>query len=314
MTATRRSASIFADGWADAAVTDTASGAKSVSFPEPIGDAAWIAGGRVLARHDSDGLFHALEAETGMVGTEGLELSRLWVTDAGTRVQAMDPHGVITPLDAADLRPAGMPLERDGWPIWFAKSPDGERVSVSYFVEPVRTADGTLTRIRVDVLDPDDHRVISSEPLPAGGTVILDTGDLIGLEDNRIGRYESDGLSRVGSLTGTAGGLGIPKLSVDGRTLLITAADGSGMLFDLPSGIRIGEPFRMDPGTLGAGHLRPDGLEMALSMPEGVVVWDLDPTHQFDAVCRIAGRELSADEWRTYLSDLGEQVSTCGFD
>ena len=49
-------------------------------------------------------------------------------------------------------------------------------------------------------------------------------------------------------------------------------------------------------------------------MPHGVVVWDLDPAHQFDAVCRLAGRDLTENEWRTYLGDLGARESTCGFD
>ena len=61
------------------------------------------------------------------------------------------------------------------------------------------------------------------------------------------------------------------------------------------------------------GVVRPDGLEMALSMPEGVVVWDIDPEHQFEFACRIAGRDLTENEWRTYLAALGEPQSTCGF-
>ena len=62
------------------------------------------------------------------------------------------------------------------------------------------------------------------------------------------------------------------------------------------------------------GFLRPDGLEIALSMPEGVVVWDIDPDHQFEFACRIAGRDLTDSEWRTYLAGLGQRQSTCGFD
>ena len=47
---------------------------------------------------------------------------------------------------------------------------------------------------------------------------------------------------------------------------------------------------------------------------EGVVVWDLDPGHQFDFACRIAGRDLTENEWRTYLAAMGEPRRTCGFD
>jgi hypothetical protein len=111
----------------------------------------------------------------------------------------------------------------------------------------------------------------------------------------------------------------------------VTTDDGTALLYDTATGIRIGEPFRTDdravaPGIfldpeatielafpMPEGVLRPDGLEIALSMPEGVVVWDIDPEHQFEFACRIAGRDLTDDEWRTYLAALGEPRSTCGF-
>ena len=36
------------------------------------------------------------------------------------------------------------------------------------------------------------------------------------------------------------------------------------------------------------------------------MAWDIDPEHQFEFACRIAGRDLSENEWRTYLGRLGE--------
>jgi hypothetical protein len=65
--------------------------------------------------------------------------------------------------------------------------------------------------------------------------------------------------------------------------------------------------------SLPDGYIRPDGLEVALSMPEGVVVWDIDPDHQAGFACRIAGRDLTEAEWRTYLGDLSGPQSTCGY-
>ena len=143
--------------------------------------------------------------------------------------------------------------------------------------------------------------------------VLLDDGGLIGLEDNRMGRYETEPISRVGTFPGVAGGLYLPSLSRDARTLLVSTADGNGLLYDAPTGERLGEPFPTDDTTLAGSMLRPDGLEVAISMPEGVVVWDLDPDHQFEYVCRLAGRDLTENEWRTYLGHLGEPQSTCGF-
>ena len=155
--------------------------------------------------------------------------------------------------------------------------------------------------------------MIFDEPMLVGSQVLLDDGDLIGLEDNRMGRYETEPLARVGTVAGAAGGLADPSLSRDGQTLLVMAADGTALLYDTETGARIGDPLRTDSRTLAPAMLRPDGLEMAVSMPDGVVVWDLDPDHQFEYACRIAGRDLTENEWRTYLGELGEPQSTCGF-
>jgi hypothetical protein len=118
----------------------------------------------------------------------------------------------------------------------------------------------------------------------------------------------------MGGVPGAAGGLDFPSLSRDGRTLLVMAADRSALLYDAPTGERIGEPFRTDGRTLAPGVVRPDGREMALSMPDGVMLWDIDPEHLFEYVCRVAGRDLTDNEWRTYLPEFGARQDTCGFD
>ena len=67
----------------------------------------------------------------------------------------------------------------------------------------------------------------------------------------------------------------------------------------------------MEDQAVGRSVLRPDGLAMAVTVDDGVAVWDLDPDHQYETACRIAGRELTAEEWATYLGDAA-QVATCG--
>ena len=128
-----------------------------------------------------------------------------------------------------------------------------------------------------------------------------------------MGRYETDPLARVGTVPGGAGDLEHPSLSRDASTLLVMTDDGNALLYDTATGSRIGEPFGADGQNVAPGALRPDGLEMALSTAEGVVVWDLDPEHQFEFACRVAGRDLTEAEWRTYLSGFGPPESTCGF-
>ena len=221
----------------------------------------------------------------------------------------------------------------EGYPLWISVAPEGDRIAVTYWSDGDAEGDRGHDRrandrgIRLAILSAEDHRILYDEPAEVEAHVMLEDGELIGMEGTRMGRYETDPLARVGTVPGAAGGLEHPSLSRDARTLLVMADDGTALLYDTATGIRIGEPFRPTTGP-SLRHLcctsrwrsrcptvlRPDGLEMALSMPEGVVVWDIDPEHQFEYACRIAGRDLTENEWRTYLAALGEPQSTCGFE
>jgi hypothetical protein len=41
------------------------------------------------------------------------------------------------------------------------------------------------------------------------------------------------------------------------------------------------------------------------------VIWNLDPSHWAEAACDLAGRNLTEDEWQTYIGDLAEYNNTC---
>jgi hypothetical protein len=46
--------------------------------------------------------------------------------------------------------------------------------------------------------------------------------------------------------------------------------------------------------------------------PRGIQVWDLDPDHWAAAACRVAGRNLTEQEWTAYLGDIGgDHRATC---
>jgi hypothetical protein len=55
---------------------------------------------------------------------------------------------------------------------------------------------------------------------------------------------------------------------------------------------------------LAAAAFRADGSTITLvSSTGGISVWDPTPEAARRAACRIAGRELTDDEWRRYLPD-----------
>lgn len=54
-----------------------------------------------------------------------------------------------------------------------------------------------------------------------------------------------------------------------------------------------------DNGTVG---FTPDGSEVIIAENNGSVrEWSLDPEDWVEAACRIVGRDITRDEWETYL-------------
>ncbi len=307
----------------DVTVVDTTTGDIRYRFTEPVSEVGWTSGGRLHARYNADEVFRTVDVGTGeQVGEDVWNALTFWPSLDGERLHVVRRDARVQELDPETGEPTSEPLRVEGFPRWLAQSPDGTRLAVMYWNDGLNAGTSDLahrgergTSVAIVDVAGDTPRILAEQRLALSSQVLLDDGDLLALEDNRIGRFDAEPLTRTGSVPGAAGGLVFPTLSSDARTLLVMAADGSTTLYDAPTGTRLGDPIRTDARSRAAvSVLRPDGLEAAFSMPQGVVVWDLDPRHQFDAVCRLAGRDLTENEWRTYLGDLGAHESTCDFD
>jgi hypothetical protein len=84
-------------------------------------------------------------------------------------------------------------------------------------------------------------------------------------------------------------------------------------LHDIASGVALGDRMDVPGAEANAIALRPDGTELAVggSREAGIQVWDLDPEQWVAAACRLAGRNLTAEEWSTNLADLADYHATC---
>ncbi|MFC9920113.1 nSTAND1 domain-containing NTPase [Agromyces binzhouensis] len=297
--------------WSDAVVRDSSTGEIRYRFDAPLSDVTWIADDRLMMRFSGEDEWRVIEPD-GSSAPAPWQGDWFWLIDAGTRMVTRTDAPSISVLDARTFEPIGDPIDIGGMPAWASAAPDGSRLGITYFTDDATMIDGEVSPFRLAIVDPATSEILADERVPFGAFILIGDGQLIGMNDDRVDRYGIDPIEKIGTLPGTAGGLGSPTLSDDGRTLLVSAGDGSRMLYDLPSGVRLGEPIT--GGTGSTGMLRPDGREMAITMPEGVIVWDLDPERQFAAVCRIAGRNLTPQEWSTYLADFGAPENTCGFD
>ncbi len=67
-------------------------------------------------------------------------------------------------------------------------------------------------------------------------------------------------------------------------------------------------------GEVNFISLAPDGSTLAVGgggADSPVKIWSLDPASWVDAACRLAGRNLTHEEWDSYIGDLAPYGATC---
>jgi len=214
------------------------------------------------------------------------------------------PTFEVRVFDGTTLRATGLEIDFGGAvPLQPSFTPDGSLVS---FVTWQQRATPWETR----VFDTASGELVARGLTAQGGSVVLPTGEVVGSSADRLAVYSGSTLERSRALPRPPAPSDRLIVSADGRTLLVWSYGEHGVsVYDLAGGERLGDSLTRGPD--GVGDLRADGLQFAYSAPRGLAVWDLDPAHHFEAACRIAGRELNADEWATYLAEFGPQRPTC---
>ena len=202
----------------------------------------------------------------------------------------------------------GKPLHRPGNEAWdllsVSESADGVLVAVTWW-------DAQAQRAQTTVFERATGAVLA-EGLPGSeGSLATADGDLVVVTDTALTRNDLATLEPLGSLPKPFGGGHTIEIDDDSRTMLVVGWDNRGSLYDLADGIRLGDPLQtVSPERAEGAHLSRDGAHLVTGAPEGVLVWDMNPAAHAEAVCRIAGRELTAVEWSTYFGDE-PQTPTC---
>lgn len=99
--------------------------------------------------------------------------------------------------------------------------------------------------------------------------------------------------------------------SPDGRRLISGSADGTLTLWDVTSGQPIGPPLTGHSSIVSAVEFGPDGAEVISGDENGdVIVWNLDATSWQAQACALAHRNLTSEEWSTYLPETSYR-QTC---
>ena len=240
--------------------------------------------------------------------TEGV-----WMNARGDRMYVGRAGGEIWTVDPTTGRRIEPTMQTDGGdPVLITTSPDGSRVLVTswnmeYTPDSILFDGETGERIRVGLV-----RI--------GLTTMTARGEVAGaFRYQSIARYDADTFERIGALPGAPGGVDTVNVSADGRILSTYSLDNTVTLYDLVGGVQLGDSIHVwgewnyPQGLVYSGVLRADSEELAVNVPAGIAVWDLRPSSHADAACAMAGRDLTRDEWLSYLGDLGPYRSTCGF-
>jgi WD40 repeat protein len=116
-------------------------------------------------------------------------------------------------------------------------------------------------------------------------------------------------------LRGHKAGVESAAFSPDGKRLASTSRDGTVILWDV-AGRKPLISLADDQGWVRGATFSPDGKRLAVaSENHTVLVWDLDALFDLDFLeaeaCHRANRNLTCDEWETYIGDDEPYHKTC---
>lgn len=288
------------------AVVDTATGEMRIRLPIPSRAVEWV-GNDILFGQIGEPERSFLDMGTGMRRsgeTMPRDLLSTHLDSSGTRVFAVRSNGEIWTIDPTSGERIEPTIHTDAQVWSVSSSTDDSEVFVTGFH---RTKGNTYW---TSVYDGRTGEELRSGLEDVTWTTLTAQGEIVSTRENRIVRHSSSSFSLLGTLPAVPGELDAVSVSADRTTLIALSPEDTIAIYDLMAGIPIGTPLAVESHL---GELRADGEELAVDARGGVAAWDLrSDTHQA-AACRIAGRDLTRDEWAAHLGELGEYRSTCGF-
>jgi WD40 repeat protein len=276
---------------------------------------------RALESFDFDAVGVGWSGSHAVVGYLPEENVVAWYdVDSGIRIAASD-----IPADCEhSWMSAGGALTYCGFPdgtVWTIDGETGHRIAPTFHVASMPTAvSATRAGETVVITAFDEDGPVTTFYSGATGEALGDDlrgpwitavsldGVLVGASNGTVVRYDMETREPTATLAGARGEVNTLQFSDDGAVLVATALDQTVSIYDVASGIRLGDPIPSDAPFVFPGFLRPDGRAVAVTDQRGIAIWSLDRSTLIDAACKMAGRELTAIEWDTYLLSVPQRA------
>jgi DNA-binding SARP family transcriptional activator/WD40 repeat protein len=287
------------------AVWDAAADAPFGSIAEVEG-LGWAGDGTLLgfALTTESIEFYSAETRALVDGVDiPLDSDHSWPSAGGRYLYSGFPDQIWT-IDVRTRQRIEPTIRTEGFPRSVSATRDGERVVVTC-CWPAQG--GSVTAVH----DGRTGAVLAGPRVGPHLTAVSLDGVLVGATGGSVARYDLETLEPIATLPGARGEINTLQFSRDSAVLLATSLDQTVSIYDVASGTRIGDPIPTAAPFIYPSFLHPGGHTVAVTVREGVAVWDIEPDHLAAAACELAGRNLTVTEWSTHLGELGDRRATC---
>jgi DNA-binding SARP family transcriptional activator/tRNA A-37 threonylcarbamoyl transferase component Bud32/WD40 repeat protein len=330
---------LIAPGWATGPISPAG---RMLMVRRPL-----LEGRRLHLVRDWENKVVDLDTGADLVGLDGL-LVPAWAPDGNLGGAAIDDRGLVFAgydLASNTLAADGDVIDRVG-AFLPSIDPGKERVLIPYAGSTARDAELRVVEdghhvgptIPVDdytssTISRTGDRIVAAT---RRGIVLFDghTGEQLGTipgNDLRIAfitvadqlyvaslggelvHYDLDTLAPIRSFGGSRGAIQELYGTTDGSMIATRGGDGNVSLFDVATGARIGPALTATPDDQLLMSLAVDGTALTYGggLHSAIKVVDLAPDAWIEASCRVAGRNLTAEEWATYIGELARYTPTC---
>jgi WD40 repeat protein len=154
--------------------------------------------------------------------------------------------------------------------------------------------------------DVDRPAILGGHGLKVTSVAFSPAGDVVasGSDDQDIRLWATGTRELLGVLSGHTDLVQALAFGADGTLLASGSEDFTVRVWDVPRRRQLGQPWRWMEGPVRSLSVAADGRSLLAANGPVVVQWAFDEDGWVELACRLAGRELTSDEWATLAPSL----------